>query len=82
MAKTDFLQLAVGLSLAIIGVVVAASLLAGTYETLTDALTTLNNTTGIQLRTLIAPDGVLPLIVIAVTVIGIIVGLFAMVKKR
>lgn len=80
-----FLSLAIGLSIAIIGLVVAAEMLAGTYPTLITALTTLNNTSDIKLRTLIAPDGVLPLIVVAVFIIAVIVGLFALVtgeKKR
>ena len=85
-------DLALTFATAIIGIVVLVSLVAGIYSSLISTLTTLNNTgynasgyaTGevLQMRTLIAPDGVIPLIVIAVTVIGIIVGLFAMVKKR
>lgn len=78
----DFLGLAVGLTLAIIGVVIAATMLAGVYGTLITSLTTLNNTADIQLRTLIAPDGVIPLILVAVFVIAVIVGLFALVKKK
>lgn len=76
-----FLNLAVGLSVAIIGLVVAAEMLAGTYPTLITALTTLNNTSDIQLRTLIAPDGVLPIVVVAVFIIAVVVGLFALVKS-
>ena len=75
-----FLDLTIGISLAIIGVVVAASMLAGLWSTFTSALTTLNNTSGIPLRALIDPTGVVPLVVMAVFVIAIIVGLFALIK--
>jgi hypothetical protein len=75
-----FLNLTIGISLAIIGVVVAASMLSGLWSTFVTALTTLNNTSGIPLRALIDPTGVVPLVVMAVFVIAIIVGLFALIK--
>ena len=76
----NFLNLAIGIAVGIIGVVVAAEMLAGTYPTLITSLTTLNNTANIKLRTLIAPNGVIPLVIVAVFIIAIIVGLFALVK--
>lgn len=88
-------NLAVGIASAVIGLVVLVSLIAGVYSTLITGLTTLNATPGgdgtynattgvglLPLRALIAPNGVIPLIIIAVMVVGIIVGLFAMIKKR
>lgn len=94
MAK-DFTKLAIAIAMAVIGVVVLANLVAGLYPTLTTTLTTLNNTgtnwngshdldanTGMVLTGLIKPSGVIPLIVIAVFVIGIIYGLFVLIKKR
>lgn len=85
-----FISLAIGISTAIIGLIVLVELFAGMYPTLITGLTSLNNSAGnatsgehlIELRTLIAPDGVLPLIVVAVFVIGVIIGLFALVAKK
>ncbi len=78
----DFLGLAIGITLAILGIVIAAEMLAGTYPSLTAALTTLNNTANIPLRTLIQPGGVIALIVVAVFVIGTIMLLVAMFQKK
>lgn len=78
-----FMNLAVGISLAIIGTVVAAEMLAGTYSTLTTSLDTLNTSmAGSGLWRLVHSNGVIPLIVVAVFVIAIITGLFALVKSR
>lgn len=77
-----FINLAVGLAVAIIGLIVVANILAGVYPSLVTSLTTLNNTAGIPLRTLIAPNGIIPLVVVAVFIIAIIVGLFAMIKGQ
>jgi len=90
----DMTKLAIGLASAIIGVIVLTGLVGGLYPTLTSTLTTLNNTgynsSGsviagsevLQLRSIIAPDGVIPLIVIAVFVIVTILGLFTLVKNK
>jgi hypothetical protein len=85
-----FLNLTTEIALGIIGIVVAVSMLAGLWSTFGTALTTLNNTAAfgtdavahpLPLRALIDPSGVVPLVLIAVFVIAIIVGLFAMIKS-
>jgi len=79
----NFMKLTIGLSMAIIGTVVAAEMLAGTYSTLTTSLNTLNTSmAGASLWRLVQGSGVIPLIVVAVFVIAIIVGLFSLVKSR
>ncbi len=85
----DFLGLAIGITLAILGIVIAAEMLAGVFPALTSALTTLNATGNatsgehlLPLRSLIAPGGVIALLVVAVFVIGTIMLLIAMFKKK
>lgn len=92
-----FVSLAVGLAIAIIGLIVFTSLLAGLYPSVVTALNAVNNSgkvfnasghwtntgyTVIPLRTLITSTGIIPLVIMAVVVIAIIIGLFAMIKAK
>ena len=92
-----FLTLAATLTFAILGLIITVEFLSGLYPTVISTLTSVNNSgkvfngsgywtnTGydvVPLRSLIASDGVIPLIIVAVAVIGIIVGLFALVKSK
>jgi hypothetical protein len=83
--KLGFQNLIVGLAVGIVGIVVAASVLSGLYPTLYNSLAVLSNAssaTPVPLGSILSPTGVIPIVLVAVFVIAIIVGLFAMMKGK
>lgn len=93
MSKWIALGSAIGIM--VISLAIFTELMAGVYPSLITALTSINNSgksinasgywlngnyTTVPLRSLVSPDGVIPLVAIAVFVILVIVGLFAFVK--
>ena len=93
-----FTALATTIALGIIGLVIAVEFFAGLYPTAITTLGTLNNSgkvfnasgywtnrnyTVIPLRSLVsAEDGIIPLVLVAVFIIGVIVITFAMIKGK
>jgi hypothetical protein len=98
-----FVNVALSVALAIIGIVILFSMVSGTWSSVTDSFTDLQNYTGycvtnatgtycgdayadggttpqIPLAALVTSSGVIPLVIMAIVVIGVIVGLFALLK--